>query len=81
MPDTLERIEYSERRAYSLFEQALRSRRFNLAVLILTVAAVLSIALGLFRHYVAVFGTPGVGDRIVTGTEAWDALVASYREI
>ena len=58
MPDTVERIEYSERREYSLFEQVLRSRHFNLAVLVLTVAAVLSIALGLFHLYVAVFGTP-----------------------
>ena len=58
MADTVERIEYGERREYSLFEQVLRSRRFNLAVAVLTAAAVLSIALGLFHLFVAVFGTP-----------------------
>ncbi|MDJ0942935.1 MAG: TRAP transporter permease [Kiloniellales bacterium] len=58
MSNTVERIEYGERREYSLLEQALRRRRLDFAVLVTTVCAVLSIALALFHLYVAVFGTP-----------------------
>lgn len=58
MSDRIERIEYSERREYALLEEVLRARRFNFAVAVTTVCAVLSIALGLFHLYVAVFGTP-----------------------
>ncbi len=58
MSDKVERIEYSERREYALLEEVLRAGRFNFAVVVTTVCAVLSIALGLFHLYVAVFGTP-----------------------
>ncbi|MDJ0982203.1 MAG: TRAP transporter permease [Kiloniellales bacterium] len=58
MSDKVERIEYSERREYALLEEVLRAGRLNFAVVVTTVCAVLSIALGLFHLYVAVFGTP-----------------------
>ncbi len=58
MSEKVERIEYSERREYALLEEVLRAGRFNFAVVVTTVCAVLSIALGLFHLYVAVFGTP-----------------------
>ena len=58
MSDKVERIEYSERREYALLEEVLRAGRFNFAVVVTTVCAVLSISLGLFHLYVAVFGTP-----------------------
>ena len=52
------RIEYHEIRQFSLLEQVLRDRSYNLVWVVTAIAATLSIALALFHLYVAVYGTP-----------------------
>ena len=52
------RIEYHEAREYTLLEQVLRHRKVNIIWLLTITAAILSIGLGVFHLFTAVFGTP-----------------------